>query len=74
MYMKILLLQEIFPEKYRYQSEPACMNAEAENMAGVLIGLDSKRTNMELDMTDIEIANFSIEQLKPLYSAILFSG
>lgn len=69
-----LAYQEIFPEKYRYQSEPSNLNDEAENMAGKLISLNMERLNMKLNLDDIGITDFSIEKLKPLYSAILFSG
>ncbi len=69
-----LSYKEIFPKKYRYQSEPSSLNNEAENMVKKLISLDKDRLNMKLDLDDINITDFSIEKLKPLYLAALFSG
>lgn len=65
---------EIFPERYQYQSESACLNIEAESMADKLISLDKKRINNELDMDDIDMAGFSVKNLKPLYADILFTS
>ena len=69
-----LSYQDLFPARYRYQSEPVCLNAEAESMADKLIDLNKQRINGELNTADIDIAKFSTEKLKPLYSTILFSG
>ena len=66
-----LAYKEIFPEQYRYSSEPSCQQTEANNMADKIIYL---ATGEKATMCDIDINRFSITHLKAAYSKILFSS
>lgn len=65
-----LAYTEIFQEQYRYDSDLALPKNEAGKMADKIIELDGLRKKGDLD--DIDISNFSIDKLRPLYSKAMF--
>ena len=67
-----LAYTEIFPEQYCYASDLLLPEIEAEKMADKLIELDNMRDKIDLD--EINIAKFSLENLKPYYSKLLFDN
>ena len=66
-----LAYTEIFKEQYQYLSDLSDLNNEAIKMADKIIELEGLCENSNLDAVDI--SKFSIEELKPLYSKVLFS-
>jgi len=66
-----LAYTEIFPEKYQYDSDLLLPMNEAKKMADLIIKLNENRNSTNL--CDINISKFSIEDLQPTYSEILYS-
>lgn len=66
-----LAYTEIFQEQYQYCSDLSDLNNEAIKMADKIMELEELCKDFNLDAVDIN--KFSIKELKPLYSKVLFS-